>query len=81
MRWSFAVILNLGRTLVFQAQTKGSFFQKVRYVFQIPKSQKKRLFQITILNLNFPPMTVNSKFKFQAQDSNLEYFHFGDLEI
>ena len=31
-------------------------------------------------NLNFPPVTVNNKFKFQAQDSNLEYF-FLDLEI
>ena len=43
---------------------KGGFFQKVRLVFQISKSQKK----------NIP-----KKFKFQAQDSFLEYF-FGDLK-
>ena len=31
-------------------------------------------------NLNFPPITVNNIFKFQAQDSNLDFF-FWDLEI
>ena len=33
------------------------------------------------LNLNFPPITVNNTFKFQAQDSFLVYFYFGDLDI
>ena len=32
--------------------TKGGFFQKVRFVFQISKSPKK-IFQKTILNLKF----------------------------
>ena len=32
-------------------------------------------------NVNFPPITLNYKFKFQAQVSNLEYFCFGNLEI
>ena len=32
-------------------------------------------------NLNFPPITVNNLFKFQAQDSDLEYFLFWDLEV
>ena len=47
---------------------KGGFFQKV----QSPNLQKN-IFQKTILNL---------KFKFQAQDSFLEYFfwRFGDLK-
>ena len=53
---------------------KVAFFQKVRFVFQISKSpKKKRIFQKTI---------VSGKFKFQVQDSFLEYFfflRFGDL--
>ena len=32
---------------------KGGFFQKVRFVFQNSKSQKKKILQITILNLKF----------------------------
>ena len=46
----------------------GGFFQSVRFVFQISKK----------IYTNFPAITVNNKFKLQAQDSNLEYF---DLEI
>jgi hypothetical protein len=45
-------------------------FKKVRCIFYISKSPKKIL-QKTILNW---------KFKFQAQDSFLEYFYFGDLK-
>ena len=43
---------------------------------------EKKIFQITILNLEFEIPAHNSKnlFKFQAQDSDLEYF-FWDLEI
>ena len=58
---------------------KGGFFQKVWCVFQFSKKYSKLL--SWTWNLNFPPITVNNKFKFQAQDSNLEYFYFGDLEI
>ena len=49
---------------------KGGFFQKVRFVFL---NLQKNVFQKTILS---------SKFKFQVQDSFLEYFWGGgDLEI
>ena len=30
--------------------------------------------------LNFLPITVNNKFKLQAQDRFLEYLYFGDLK-
>ena len=59
--------------------SKSGFFQKVQCVFQI----SKKMYSISpswTWNLNFPPITVNNKFKFQAQDSNLEYFYFGDLK-
>ena len=47
---------------------KVAFFKKVRFFFQISKSQKK--------------YSKKLKFKFQAQDSFLEYFfrRFGDLK-
>ena len=38
----------------------------------LKKKYSKNLFWAW--NLNFPPITVNNKFKFQAQDSFLEYF-------
>ena len=57
---------------------KGGFFQKVWCVFQFSKKYSKLL--SWTWNLNFPPITVNNKFKFQAQDGNLEYFYFGDLK-
>ena len=49
---------------------KVAFIQKVQFVFQISKN---KIFQKTILNM---------KFKFQAQDSFLEYsfLRFGDLK-
>ena len=53
--------------------TKGGFFQKVRFIFQISKEKYSKKLSWT-WNLNFPPITVNNKFIFQAQDSNLEYF-------
>ena len=59
---------------------KVAFFQKVWCVFQISKKNYSKSLSWT-WNLNFPPITVNNKFKFQAQDSNMEYFYFGDLEI
>ena len=39
---------------------KGGFFQKVRFVFQISKSQKKKYSKNLswAWNLNFPPITV-----------------------
>ena len=56
-------------------QFKGAFFQKVRFVFQISQSLKtlipKKL--SWAWNLKFPPKSVNNLFKFQAQDSFLEY--------
>ena len=44
---------------------KVAFFQKVRFVFQISKSPKKKIFQKTILSL---------KFKFHANYSVLVFF-------
>ena len=61
-------------------QLKVAFFQKVRCVFQISKNKYSKSLSWT-WNLNFLPITVNNKFKFQAQDRNLEYVYFGDLEI
>ena len=46
---------------------KVAFFQKVRFIFYISESLKQ-IFQKTILSL---------KFKFQVQDSFLEYFFGG----
>ena len=59
--------------------TKGGFFQKVRFVFQISKSQKKKFSKKLswAWNLNFPPITVhcnwqeNLKFKFPTNNSTL----------
>ena len=63
---------------------KVAFFQKVWFIFQISKSPKKYSKNLSwAWNLNLPPITVKCfgrKFKFQVQDSFLEYF-FGDLEI
>ena len=36
-----------------RVELKVAFFQKVRFVFQISKSQKKKIFQKTILSLKF----------------------------
>ena len=62
---------------------KVALFQKVWHVFQISKSPKNKYSKSLswIWNLNFLLITVNNKFKFQAQDSNMEYFYFEDLEI
>ena len=40
--------------------TKGDFFQKVRFIFQISKSQKKKYSKKLswAWNLNFPPITI-----------------------
>jgi hypothetical protein len=49
-----------------------AFFQKVRLVFQISKSQQKNIPK------NYPELehftVIGGKFKYQAQDSFLEYF-------
>ena len=66
-----------------QRLPKGGFFSESPMCFsnlQISKKNYSKSLSWT-WNLNFPPITVNNKFKFQAQDSNLEYFYFGDLEI
>ena len=55
-----------------------AFFSKCCVFLNLPKNDSKSLFWTW--NLNFPPITVNKKFKFQAQDSFLEYFYFGDLK-
>ena len=69
----------LGASLI----TKGGFFQKARCVFQISKSPKTKYSKSLswTWNISFPPITVNNKFKFQAQDSNSEYFSFWNWEI
>ena len=62
--------------------SKGVFFQKVLFVFQI----SKKIFLKTILSLEFKFPTNNTfggKLKFQVQDSFLEYIfflRFGDLK-
>ena len=60
-------------------------FWNTRAFFSGIKNRLTRGFTVYWLNwtwnLNFPPITVNNKFKFQAQDSFLEYFHFEDWEI
>ena len=56
---------------------KVAFFQRLRFVF--PNLKKKYIFQKTILSLKFKfsankTTVIGGKFKFQAQDSFLEYF-------
>ena len=51
---------------------KVAFIQKVRFVIQI--SQK-------YIPNYYPELEIGEKFKFQVQDSDLEYFVFGYLEI
>ena len=64
--------------------TKGGFFSESAICFSnLQISQKKyskKLFWAW--NLNFPPIIANTKFKFQAQDSFLEYsfWRFWDLK-
>ena len=72
----------------FMKSVKFKFFYKILKMFffsesgmcssNLQKTYSKSL--SWTWNLNFPPITVNKKFKFQAQDSNLEYFYFGDLK-
>ena len=52
----------------------------IALVLNIRGDNEKSLSWTWNLNLNFPAITINNKFKFQAQDSNLESF-FGDLKI
>ena len=60
-----------------------AFFQKVWFVFQISKSPKWKYSKLlsSAWNLNFLFTVIGGKFKFQVQDSDLEYFFSGDLEI
>ena len=59
---------------------KGGFFQKVQYVLQVSKSQKK-IFQKTILNLKFKFPVNISKQQIQISSSGLFFgiFFFGNL--
>ena len=53
--------------------TKGGFFSESAICFSnLQKKYSKKL--SWTWNLNFPPITVNNKFKFQVQNSNLEDF-------
>ena len=56
------------------------FFRKCSVLFKSPKRNYSKSLSWR-WNLNFSPITVNNKFKFKAEDSNLEYFFFEDLEI
>ena len=62
---------------------KVAFIQKVRFVFQISKSPKKIYSKLLsrAWNLNLLFTVIGGKFKFQVQDSDLEYYVFGYLEI
>ena len=70
------VLLNENRYSKIKLMTQGphcikvAFFQKVWFVFQISQFQKEKYskFLSWAWNLNFLPITVNNKFKFQAQD-------------
>ena len=61
---------------------KVASFQKIRFIFKISKSPKKNIPK------NYPELVlytvIGEKFKFQAQDSFLEYIfffsRFGDLK-
>ena len=55
---------------------KGGFFSESAMRFlDLQISKKKYSEKLSwAWNLNFPPKTVNNKFKFQAQDSFSEYF-------
>ena len=60
---------------------KVAFFQKVRFIFQIPQSPKK------IIPKNYPELNLNKlftdmggNFKFQAQDSFFGIIFWGDLK-
>ena len=75
------LLLNFAQMVCSQSwRPKGVFFSESAMCFSNLKKKYSKSLSWT-WNLNFPPITVNNKFKFQAQDSNLEYFYFGDLEI
>jgi hypothetical protein len=60
----------------FEGQTrvelKVAFIQKVRFIFQISKNKHSKLLSWA-WNLNFLFTVIGGKFKFQVQDSDLEY--------
>ena len=59
--------------LIFNTVTKGGF--KSEDTGEFLHLQHKYSKSLSIAEkLNFPPKTVNSLFKFHAQDSELEYF-------
>ena len=58
---------------------KGGFFSESAFHFLHLQISKKKIFQKTILSLKFE-FVIGGEFKFQAQDSYLEYF-FEDWEI
>ena len=63
---------------------KGGFFQKVRFVFQISRSPKKKFIPNYYPELEIQPrclLLMGGNFKFQVHDSDREYFIFGIWEI
>jgi hypothetical protein len=68
------------RSILCQA-LKVAFFQKMLFFFQISQSSEKHIPKklSSAWNLNLLFTAISEKFKFQVQDSFLEYFYFGDL--
>ena len=64
-------------------RVKLVFFSESAIRFLNLQTSKIKIFQKTIpsCNLNLLFTIIGGKFKFQVQDSFLEYFYFGDLEI
>ena len=60
---------------------KVAFFQKVLFVFQISKSQKKISYPELEIQISrqYHFTGIGGIFKFQAQDSFLEFFSLRDL--
>ena len=78
---------HISQTTVMEQITKGGFFQKVRFVFQISQSPKKYSIKLSwTWNSKFPPITVlcyGWNFKFQVQGSffGISFWgRFGDLK-
>ena len=61
---------------------KGGFFSESATHFSNLPISKIKIFQKTILRLTFEFVVycLGRKFKFQVQDSFLEYFYLGDLK-
>ena len=60
---------------------KVAFFRKCNSFFKSSNLKKREYSKQLSWTWNLKPIAANNKFKFQTQDSNLEYFWGGDLEI